>query len=64
MSFTFLRNRPDIQKAKTTFISAFEDVITTKNSLLSAQLNGVNDKLQELQSVVQLYHALDGGWQN
>ncbi|WP_159021378.1 efflux transporter outer membrane subunit [Formosa sp. L2A11] len=42
----------------------YTDVLTTKNSLLSAQLDGVSDKLQELQSVVQLYHALGGGWQN
>lgn len=42
----------------------YTDVLTTKNSLLSAQLNGVSDKLQELEAVIQLYHALGGGWQN
>ena len=42
----------------------YTDVLTTKNNLLSAQLNGVSDKLQELQAVVQLYRALGGGWLN
>ena len=38
------------------------DVLTSKNNLLSAQLNGISDKQQELQSVILLYHALGGGW--
>ncbi|GAA3651166.1 TolC family protein [Flavivirga jejuensis] len=42
----------------------YTDVLTTKNNLLSAQLNGVSDKQQELQAVVQLYRALGGGWLN
>ncbi|QDO94909.1 efflux transporter outer membrane subunit [Formosa sediminum] len=42
----------------------YTDVLTTKNSLLDAQLDGVSDKLQELEAVVQLYHALGGGWQD
>ncbi|MBU2997250.1 efflux transporter outer membrane subunit [Cellulophaga baltica] len=41
----------------------YTDVLTTKNSLLSAQLDGVSDKEQELQAVIQLYRALGGGWQ-
>ncbi|MEO9953724.1 efflux transporter outer membrane subunit [Nonlabens sp.] len=40
----------------------YTDVLTTKNSLLSAQLEGVNDKQQELEAVVKLYRALGGGW--
>ena len=40
----------------------YTDVLTSKNSLLSAQINGVSDKLQELQAVIQLYRALGGGW--
>ena len=40
------------------------DVLTSKNNLLSAQLNGISDKQQELQAVVQLYRALGGGWMN
>ncbi|WP_430428256.1 TolC family protein [Maribacter litoralis] len=42
----------------------YTDVLTTKNSLLAAQLDGVSDKQQELQAVIQLYRALGGGWQN
>jgi NodT family efflux transporter outer membrane factor (OMF) lipoprotein len=42
----------------------YTDVLTTKNSLLSAQIDGVEDKLQELQSIIQLYRALGGGWKN
>ncbi|TDG37063.1 efflux transporter outer membrane subunit [Pedobacter changchengzhani] len=40
----------------------YTDVLTSEQSLLAAQLNGVNDKLQQLQAVVNLYKALGGGW--
>jgi multidrug efflux system outer membrane protein len=40
----------------------YTDVLTSEQALLAAQLNGVNDQLQKLQSVVQLYRALGGGW--
>lgn len=40
----------------------YVDVLTSEQSLLSAQLSGVNDKLQKLQAVVNLYRALGGGW--
>jgi multidrug efflux system outer membrane protein len=40
----------------------YTDVLTSEQNLLSAQLSGVNDRLQELQAVVNLYHALGGGW--
>lgn len=40
----------------------YTEVITARQSLLGAQLNGVNDKLQQLQAVVDLYRALGGGW--
>jgi len=40
----------------------YTDVLTSEQSLLTAQLNGINDKLQKLQSVVELYRALGGGW--
>ena len=40
----------------------YTDVLTSEQSLLSAQLDGVNDKFQQLQAVVDLYHALGGGW--
>lgn len=40
----------------------YTDVLTSEQSLLTAQLNGVNDQLQQLQAVVNLYRALGGGW--
>ncbi len=40
----------------------YTDVLTSEQSLLAAQLSGVNDKLQKLQAIVNLYRALGGGW--
>lgn len=40
----------------------YTDVLSSEQSLLAAQLNGVNDRLQKLQAVVNLYQALGGGW--
>ncbi|MFD2574499.1 efflux transporter outer membrane subunit [Spirosoma soli] len=40
----------------------YTDVLTAEQNLLNAQLNGVNDRLQQLQAVVSLYEALGGGW--
>ncbi|MCF0060464.1 efflux transporter outer membrane subunit [Dyadobacter chenwenxiniae] len=40
----------------------FTDVLTSEQNLLAAQLNGVDDTLQRLRSIVQLYRALGGGW--
>ncbi|WP_276089051.1 efflux transporter outer membrane subunit [Pedobacter sp. JY14-1] len=40
----------------------YTDVLTSEQSLLSAQLNSTTDKLQKLQAVVNLYKALGGGW--
>lgn len=40
----------------------YTDVLTSEQSLLAAQLSGVTDRLQKLQSVVNLYRALGGGW--
>jgi NodT family efflux transporter outer membrane factor (OMF) lipoprotein len=39
------------------------DVLTSEQSLLTAQFAAVNDRLQQLQAVVGLYRALGGGWQ-
>ena len=41
----------------------YTDVLTSEQSLLSAQLNSVNDRLQQMQAIVDLYKALGGGWQ-
>ncbi|MCZ4223722.1 efflux transporter outer membrane subunit [Pedobacter rhodius] len=40
----------------------YTDVLTSEQSLLTAQLSGINDRLQKLQSIVELYRALGGGW--
>ncbi len=40
----------------------YTEVITARQSLLAAQLGQVNDRLQRLQAVVNLYNALGGGW--
>ncbi len=42
----------------------YTDVLTSEQSLLNAELSGVNDQLQKLQAVVELYRALGGGWKN
>lgn len=40
----------------------YTDVLTSEQNLLAARQNGVNDRLQQLQAVVNLYAALGGGW--
>jgi multidrug efflux system outer membrane protein len=40
----------------------YTDVLTSEQSLLAAQLSGVNDRLEQLQAIVNLYRALGGGW--
>ncbi|HZY24947.1 MAG TPA: TolC family protein, partial [Bacteroidales bacterium] len=47
---------------KYTSTTNYLDVLTSEVSLLSAQLNSIDDKLQQLQSVVALYRSLGGGW--
>lgn len=40
----------------------YTDVLTSEQNLLSAQLQSVDDRLQQLQAVVTLYASLGGGW--
>ena len=42
--------------------TTYNDVLTSEQNLLAAQLSGVNDRLQQLQAIVNLYRALGGGW--
>ncbi len=42
--------------------ATYIEIITARQSLLHAELSKVNDKLQLLQSEVNLYRALGGGW--
>ncbi len=59
-----LEKAVDYTKELLKFSSAtnYTDVLTSEQSLLAAQLSAVNDKLQKLQSIVNLYRALGGGW--
>lgn len=41
----------------------YTDVLTSEQALLAARLEGVNDKLQQLLAIVELYRSLGGGWQ-
>lgn len=41
----------------------YTDVLTTEQNLLSAQLDRVNDQMEQWMAVISLYHALGGGWQ-
>lgn len=40
----------------------YTDVLTSEERLLTAQINSVNDKLQQLTAIVTLYKSLGGGW--
>lgn len=40
----------------------YTEIITARQSLLQAELGQVNDRLQQLQAVVNLYRSLGGGW--
>ncbi len=40
----------------------YTEVLTAQQSLLAAQLNDVDDHLQQLNAVVTLYRSLGGGW--
>lgn len=42
--------------------ATYTEVLNAQTSLLSAQLNSVNDQLQQLNALVTLYRALGGGW--
>lgn len=42
--------------------ATYTEVLNAQQSLLSAQLSNVNDHVQKLTAVVQLYRALGGGW--
>ncbi len=42
--------------------ASYLDLLTARESALSAELNIIDNKLQQLLSVVNLYEALGGGW--
>lgn len=60
----FLMNAVDYTKEllKYTPTINYTDVLTAEESLLAAQLNRINDKVQQLEAVVSVYRSLGGGW--
>ncbi len=42
--------------------ATYTEVLIAQQSLLHAQLNDINDHIQQLNAVVSLYRALGGGW--
>ncbi len=44
------------------YASSYADVLTSEQNYLAAQLNSVDDRLQQLTAVVSLYRSLGGGW--
>jgi len=60
-----LLNSVDFTKKLLMYSQAnYTEVLNAETSLLSAQINSVNDKLQQLNAGVLLYRALGGGWKN
>lgn len=47
---------------KYTSTTNYIDVLTSEVNLLSARLNDVNDRLQQMQAMIDLYRSLGGGW--
>jgi outer membrane protein, multidrug efflux system len=64
LQIVFLQKSVDYTKELLKYSSAtnYTDVLTSEQSLLAAQLNSINDKLQQLSAVVSLYKSLGGGW--
>ena len=60
----YLQKSVDYTKELLKYSSAtnYTDVLTSEQSLLAAQLASVNDKLQQLTALVNLYRSLGGGW--
>ncbi len=60
----FLQKSVDYTRELLKYSSAtnYTDVLTSEQSLLAGQLNGINDKLQQLTAMVTLYRSLGGGW--
>lgn len=59
-----LEKSVDFTKELLTYTSKtnYMDVLNSEEALLRAQLSQVNDQLEKLRSVVNLYQALGGGW--
>ena len=42
-------------------LANYLEVLTAQQNLLQAELTEISDRYQEIQGVIQLYHALGGG---
>jgi len=63
MQLESLNNSVDYTKELLTYGSAnYTEVLLAQQGLLSAQLSSLNDRLQQMQSIINLYRALGGGW--
>nr|WP_295873173.1 efflux transporter outer membrane subunit [uncultured Chitinophaga sp.] len=40
----------------------YTDVLTSENNLLAAQTSHIEDQMQKMHGIIQLYRALGGGW--
>ena len=60
----FLQKSVDYTRELLKYSSAtnYTDVLTSEQSLLAGQLNSINDQLQQLTAMVNLYRSLGGGW--
>ena len=47
-----------MQNGSTTYL----EVLTARQTLLEAELSAVSDRFDEIQGVINLYHALGGGY--
>ena len=61
---SYLQKSVDFTKEllKYTANTNYTDVLTSEQSLLTAQLNNVSDKEQQLLATIALYRSLGGGW--
>jgi NodT family efflux transporter outer membrane factor (OMF) lipoprotein len=61
---SYLEKSVDYTKQLLEYSSAtnYTDVLTSEQNLLAAQLSSINDKLQQLNAIVNLYRSLGGGW--
>jgi multidrug efflux system outer membrane protein len=60
----FLQRSVDYTKQLLEYSSStnYTDVLTSEQNLLAAQLSSINDRLQQLSAIVNLYRSLGGGW--
>jgi outer membrane protein TolC len=43
--------------------ASYLEVLSAQNNLLTAELSEISDRFDEIQSIINLYHALGGGYE-